>query len=33
MTDRDTLVFRWTPERGVSILLSDAELAASGGDD
>ena len=33
MTDRDSLVFRWTPERGVSILLADPDSAASGGDD
>jgi hypothetical protein len=33
MTDRDSLVFRWTPERGLSILLTDAELTASGGDE
>ncbi len=32
MTDRHSLVFRWTPERGVSILLADADPAASDGD-
>jgi hypothetical protein len=32
MTDRNSLVFRWTPERGVSILLADADRAASGDD-
>jgi hypothetical protein len=32
MTDRNSLVFRWTPERGVSILLADADRAASGVD-
>ena len=32
MTDRHSLVFRWTPERGVSILLSDAAPAASDGE-
>ena len=33
MTDRDSLVFRWTPERGVSILLAGADVTASGGDE
>ena len=31
-SDRNSLVVRWTPERGVSILLADADRAASGDD-